>query len=362
MFTTHLKSSSTYHTTKPTMPSYPHLGNLQLVKTLTQENSCTTLLGKDIVTQREYTVKMFNPDGLSPSINTLEQEATIHMALSKEHPNLLNLYGYFPVGEYSGNNGSTHQGFAFVLEQEQDKNLFQCIQTFGSLSEDIARTYFAQLLNGIEHVHNNGFVHMNLTPENLVFSKDFSLKITNFSCAKTIHSQMPKDPKPLKSTSFTAPELLSFKQASVNCSSDLFSCGVILFAMVAGYAPFNYASSSDLYYNLILKRQFSTFWKQHERHGRTFSESFKELVNGLLACEMTERLTISEVKGHSWFLGPKFTVSEIKEEFEKAWGVQTKLAEKMTFEQKIKESKVGFASNGKTQGHFAMNGIRVKRN
>lgn len=363
MFTTNLKSSSSYQASKSTTPSSPQIGNLQLVKTVSQEHSCTTYLGKDIVTQREYAVKIFNPDGLHPSINTLEQEATIHKALSNEHPNLLNLYGYFPVGEYSGNNGSDKQAFAFVLELEQDRNLFQCIQTFGSLSEEIARTYFAHLLSGIEHVHNNGFVHLDLTLENLIFSKDFSLKITNFSCAAITNSPMTKELKSRKSTSYTAPELISSNQPSVNCASDLFSCGVILFTMVAGYPPFNYASSSDLHYNLIVKRQYSTFWKQHERHGRTYSESFKELINGLLANEVTERLTISEVKAQAWFLEPKLTVSEIKEKFEKVGGDQLiKKAEQASFEQKFKESKAAFASNVKTQGHFAMNGIRVKRN
>jgi serine/threonine protein kinase len=188
----------------------------------------------------------------------------------------------------------------------------------GSFSEEIARTYFQQMITTIEFLHDQGIVHRDIKPDNLLLDSDFMLKMADFTFSRFILNDDDSNLQRqyLGTPNYLAPEILSSDDYLLQ-AVDIFSCGVILFLMVVGNPPFGKAHSQDLYYRFIIKNQYSQFWKQVERHGRTFSDEFKSLLNGMLCLQPTERLTIAEIKEHPWYNGKTCSIDELKAEYEK---------------------------------------------
>jgi len=108
-----------------------------------------------------------------------------------------------------------------------------------------------------------------------------------------------------------APEVLSGK--SYDESADIFSAGVILFIMLAGFPPFQFATRQDWWFNKLMTDKHSLFCKAHERSAY-FSDSAKDLVNKILAPDASKRITIAQIEEHEWFKGPVLSSEELKED------------------------------------------------
>lgn len=97
---------------------------------------------------------------------------------------------------------------------------------------------------------------------------------------------------------------------------DLFAAGIILFTMVSGRPPFSKADPRDSLYKLICTNKHESFWKFHEKTNKTsFSQSFKKLINSMLAFDPTQRLSLGEIIAHEWSKGPLKDQQEIVLEF-----------------------------------------------
>ncbi len=320
MYNTRLKPIQAPLNVKAPTQSYAQLGSLQLIKTVKTGKSCTIKLGRDVVTQKQFAIKILKSDMASMLAPSLDYEAEIHAGITQgDHPNLLKQVNYFPNVEYTKKDGSTKRVYALISEFAEEGDLYDFLETHGPLSEESSRFYFEQLINAVEYLHHNEIAHMNLRLENLLLTHDLVLKIADFSFANFVNnndillsnsSTTTVFPKALD---FSAPELVQ-KQHANYFINDLFACGIILFTLVVGYPPFCLASNKDFHYKLIMNQQFAAFWKQHEqRRGKPFSKEFKELINSMLAYESTERLTIAEIKSHPWYLNTKSSFHDIKE-------------------------------------------------
>jgi Serine/threonine protein kinase len=181
--------------------------------------------------------------------------------------------------------------------------------------EKLARTYFHQLVEGIEYLHSQGVAHMDLKPENLLLGEDFILKITDFDCA-----YMKRDPEILGrgTRNYRAPEVI--KRACTDPeAADIYSAGIILFVLVTGYFPYFEDSIVDNY-NLeeLLRNEDPKFWEFHmeiQPRKITFSDSFKTLFLNMVKEDVVERATLEEVKKSTWYNEPIYTIDETKEIF-----------------------------------------------
>ena len=151
-------------------------------------------------------------------------------------------------------------------------------------------------------MHSKGFAHRDIKPENILLSKEYILKIADFgfSCPLKGRDKTGILHTKLGTPGYMAPEVT--KKNYVGTQVDIFSAGVILFIMYAGNPPFEKADPSDPYYQLIITKNFSIFWKAHSRK-RTlnfFSDSFKDLFEKMVAYDPEERLNIEEIAQHPW--------------------------------------------------------------
>ncbi len=181
-------------------------------------------------------------------------------------------------------------------------------------NETIARTYFHQLLQGVEHLHSQGIAHLDLKLENLVLGSDFLLKIIDFDQSQLVSDKlMTSAGTPV----YRAPEV--FDQSYKNLSAvDVYSLGIILYILKTGEIPFldltETGDDESLFTYIGFCKQNQKFW---ENKAQTFgkktqlSQDFIELINGMLHYDSKKRLTLEEIKNSKWFKGATSTSKKI---------------------------------------------------
>jgi len=186
------------------------------------------------------------------------------------------------------------------------------------LIEDLARdkklvrTFFHQLIAGIEYLHSSGISHMDLKLENLLLGKDYKLKITDFDL-----SYMKSDIIVAGNGTkhYRAPELKErcCKQTE---PTDIYSAGIILFTLWTGSMPYledEFIHGENLYDTLINHPQY--YWGALNRIDhcwRHLEENFKELFLSMVKKDPKERASITQIKESKWFNGPTYTQEELK--------------------------------------------------
>lgn len=183
-----------------------------------------------------------------------------------------------------------------------------------NISEKLARTYFRQLIDGIEYLHNHKVCHFDLKLENLLIGQDYQLKIADFDL-----SFIEGDKRVLtKGTKFyRAPELKACKD-NVGPSADIYAAGIILFVLkCGGVIPH---AEDELYKGVNLLELLNTnpteFFKKHStiqnQNLSFFDEDFKSLFVAMTKPEAGQRCTIKDVKKSKWYNGPVYTKEELK--------------------------------------------------
>lgn len=221
-------------------------------------------------------------------------------------------------------NGKTTKISYIIMEYASRGNFFNFIKNYSAhLDEKLTRTYFRQLIDGLEFLHSNGVAHLDLKPENLLIGNDFNLKIADFDT-----SFIEGDPKVLaKGTKYKrAPELI-LKKCENKPAADIFSAGIILFLMkTGGKLP----QAEETTYNGInlytyMQKHNEEFWKLHasmqQRDLKFFDKNFRELFNSMVKEAPNQRATIEQIKKSAWYNGDYYTKEELPKVMSKILGV-----------------------------------------
>ncbi|XP_031279249.1 CBL-interacting serine/threonine-protein kinase 8-like isoform X3 [Pistacia vera] len=160
-----------------------------------------------------------------------------------------------------------------ILEFITGGELFDKIVHHGRLSEAEARQYFQQLIDGVDFCHSKGVYHRDLKPENLLLDSQGNLKISDFGL-----SALPD-------------QVLSHKGYN-GAVADVWSCGVILYVLMAGYLPFDELDLTTLY-SKVEKADYSCpSW---------FPVGAKSLIHRILDPNPGTRITIEQIRDDEWF-------------------------------------------------------------
>lgn len=142
-------------------------------------------------------------------------------------------------------------------------------------------------------------VHRDLKPENMLIDYDKGIKLVDFGLSNTYKSN-----ELLKtacgSPCYAAPEMIAGKKYN-GASVDVWSCGVILFALLSGYLPFEDPNTSNLY-KKILSADY--------RLPNSLSKQAADLIKKILTTDPEKRIKITEIKKHPWFESVKTTLSK----------------------------------------------------
>ncbi|XVE51475.1 hypothetical protein DITRI_Ditri02bG0043900 [Diplodiscus trichospermus] len=198
------------------------------------------------------------------------------------HPNIVELFEVM----------ATKTKIYFVMEYVRGGELFNKVAK-GRLKEDIARKYFQQLISAVNFCHARGVYHRDLKPENLLLDENGDLKVSDFGLS-AVSDQIRQDGlfhTFCGTPAYVAPEVLARKGYDA-AKVDIWSCGVILFVLMAGHLPFHDQNIMAMY-KKIYRGEF--------RCPRWFSPELIRLLTKLLVTNPEARITIPEIMENRWF-------------------------------------------------------------
>ena len=209
------------------------------------------------------------------------------------HKNILKIYSH-GKGMLQTSSGLTKQVYYIIMDYLNHGSLITQIGDNIGFGEDFGRLIFAQLLDGLEAIHNSGAVHLDIKLENIMLSgDDYTLKYIDFGFSKQNSYNLTTY---LGTPNYAAPEL-HLRKSYLGIYADIFSLGVTLFIIVTGYLPFILPKPNDPLYRYIYDIDYISYWKKRRIK---VSPSFMELFDNLIAFDPTQRPSISEIKNSKW--------------------------------------------------------------
>ena len=186
-----------------------------------------------------------------------------------------------------------------VLERAMGGELFDRVVKNDGLAEPIAKLFFYQMLQAIDYLHNQNVTHRDLKPENILLATDDDqtlIKVTDFGLSKLVGEQSLM--KTLCGTpNYLAPEIIKTSgMGHYNSKVDIWSLGVILFIMLAGYPPFSNEYEDLPLVEQIKKARFSF----SDESWNSVSKNAKNLVSKLIVANANKRLTSTQALNHPW--------------------------------------------------------------
>lgn len=266
-------SSSGSRSSQNTLPNY------RLVKTLGRGAFGKVKLAFHILTGLKVAIKILE----RKSINDAEAEKVkreINIMRLFSHPHIVRLYEVI----------ETRLKIYVVMELMDSGELFDYITENGRLGEDEARHFFQQIIQGVECCHLKNVVHRDLKPENLLLNSNRNVKIADFGL-----SNIMRDGHFLRtscgSPNYAAPEVIS-ERLYAGPEVDVWSCGVILYALLCGRLPFDDDNLPRLY------RKIKSGICRFPNH---LSRGARDLIARILNVDPINRISISEIRRHPWF-------------------------------------------------------------
>jgi len=301
------------------------LGKYRMLETIGKGGFSKVKLGVDEESGKNVALKILKKKAMGNE-STIKQVEREIMAMSKiQHDNVIRLVDVQWDCTYEKKNGQKEEVILVVLELATGGELFDFLAFTGPFEEAVARTYFHQLIFGVHHCHLQGVAHRDLKPENVLLDDKYALKIADFGFSTRFDDQHKMMFTECGTPGYMSPEIFTRKgyDAAV---SDIWSCGVILFIMLAGFPPFQRPAMNDWWFNKLASGKHHLFWEAHQR-SCYFSENFKDLINKILCPEPSKRIKMEDIQKHAWFMGPtmsnpallqelnrrKVTVDECKE-------------------------------------------------
>ncbi|CAK8534529.1 unnamed protein product [Lathyrus sativus] len=261
----------------------PRAGRYELGRTLGEGNFAKVKFARHVETGEHVAIKILDKEKIlkHKMIRQIKQEISTMKLI--RHPNVIRMH------EVIANKSKIF----IVMELVTGGELFDKIARSGRLKEDEARKYFQQLICAVDYCHSRGVCHRDLKPENLLLDAHGTLKVSDFGLSAL--PQQVREDGLLHTTcgtpNYVAPEVIDNKGYD-GAKADLWSCGVILFVLMAGYLPFEEDNLMALYKKIVKAEFACPPW---------FSSSAKRLIKRILDPTPRTRITIAEVIENEWF-------------------------------------------------------------
>ncbi|XP_056160418.1 CBL-interacting serine/threonine-protein kinase 9 isoform X3 [Syzygium oleosum] len=259
------------------------VGRYELGKTIGEGSFAKVKFAKHLDSGDSFAIKIIDRHHVlrHKMVEQIKREIST-MKLIK-HPNVIKIFEVI----------ASKTKIYIVLEFVDGGELFDEIAKHGRLREDDARRYFQQLIDAVDYCHSRGVYHRDLKPENLLLDTYGVLKVSDFGLS-TFSKKVREDGllhTACGTPNYVAPEVLT-DNGYDGTSSDIWSCGVILFVLMAGYLPFDEANLIALYRKICNADFACPSW---------FSSGAKNLIKRILDPSPLTRITIPEIREDEWF-------------------------------------------------------------
>ena len=246
------------------------LSDYEIKETIGKGTFSVVKLGINKITKEKVAIKILKKKKMQKSKDKSRLEREISILKRLNHINVIKIY---KITEELEN-------YYIVMEYCENGELFNYIVAHQRLSEEETSYFFYQLINGLDYIHHKNIVHRDLKPENLLLSKDNILKIVDFG---------------LSNYYYLDGKLLSTPRI------DIWSCGIIIFAMICGYLPFE-DPDNEILFKKIMKCEVD--------YPDYLSDDVLDIMNKIIVVDPNKRYNIEQIKKHPFYL-------KGKKEFEK---------------------------------------------
>ncbi|KAF3452135.1 hypothetical protein FNV43_RR08232 [Rhamnella rubrinervis] len=259
---------------------------------LMQRYELGRLLGKGTFAKVYYARNL--ESGLSVAMKIIDKEKVLEVGLIEQikreisvmrlvrHPNVVQLYEVM----------ASKTKIYFAMEYVKGGELFDKVAK-GKLKEDVARKYFQQLIGAVDFCHSRGVYHRDLKPENLLLDDQGNLKVSDFGLSALWDSRR-KDGL-LHTTcgtpEYVAPEVINNKGYD-GAKADIWSCGVVLFVLMAGYLPFHDSNLMEMYRKISRGDFKCPQW---------FPAEVRKLLSRILDPSPSTRIDVAKLTDNVWF-------------------------------------------------------------
>eukprot|EP01064_Diplonema_japonicum_P015181 TRINITY_DN22945_c0_g1_i1.p1 TRINITY_DN22945_c0_g1~~TRINITY_DN22945_c0_g1_i1.p1 ORF type:complete len:293 (+),score=43.43 TRINITY_DN22945_c0_g1_i1:53-931(+) len=267
------------------------IGKYELGKTLGSGTFSKVKEGTDIEINIKYAVKIVDKSLLQKG--HMEQQLKREIAIMKllDHQNVLKMNDVL----------QTSKNIYLILDLLTGGDLFDRLEQAKRFEEPVALDYFHQLISGLYYLHSQGIAHRDLKPENLLLDENGQLRIADFGFSRLLNNQQMLQTV-CGTPNYMAPEVLK-EQGYDGKKADIWSCGVIVYAMLAGYLPFDDPNMNTL---------CDKIEKGVYRMSRKFSKNAVDIIEKMLTVDPQQRITLDEILKHPFFT-PNFDFDGFKQ-------------------------------------------------
>uniref|UniRef100_A0A452J5K3 Ribosomal protein S6 kinase n=1 Tax=Gopherus agassizii TaxID=38772 RepID=A0A452J5K3_9SAUR len=242
------------------------------------------------VTEAEFAVKIIDKSKRDPS-----EEIEILLRYG-QHPNIITLKDVYDDGKY----------VYLVMELMRGGELLDRILRQKCFSEREASAVLCTITKTVDYLHSQGVVHRDLKPSNILYMDESgnpdSIRICDFGFAKQLRAENGLLMTPCYTANFVAPEVL--KRQGYDAACDIWSLGILLYTMLAGFTPF--ANGPDDTPEEILARIGSGKYALAGGNWDSVSDAAKDIVSKMLHVDPHQRLTAVQVLRHPWIVNREY--------------------------------------------------------
>ena len=282
-----------YNNTKSKNNTYEYkIGNYLIQKTIGRGTFGKVKLGLYIPTKEKVAIKILEKEKMTEKDDEIRIKREFDMLKKINHPNVIMVTEIF----------ESIDSYYSVMEFCAGGELFNYIVEKKRIPEEEASFLYYQIISGLEYIHSLGIVHRDLKPENLLLTGDHLLKIIDFGLSN--YYKEKEDElliTPCGSPCYASPEMVAGKKYN-GFKIDIWSTGIILYAMLCGYLPFE-DKDNDILFQKILKCnvEFPNY----------VSNSAKDLIKKILVVDPDQRISIKDIKNHPFYKRGQFLFNEI---------------------------------------------------
>lgn len=262
-----------------------------------------------------------------------------------KHPNIVRLYDVIETDKYIG----------IILDYASGGELFDHILAHRFLKEKDACRLFAQLISGVWYIHERKIVHRDLKLENLLLDRNRNVIITDFGFANRFeHRSDDLMQTSCGSPCYAAPELVISEGAYVGSAVDIWSCGVILYAMLAGYLPFDDdpANPDGDNINLLYKYIVNTPLSFPDY----ISREARDLLSVMLQPDPQRRADLSLVMRHTWLSPYAYIFDKTVEDLETS-AIELHKAKRQAYQRQMRAAQASAEQTKVSRSQSAKNDV-----
>ena len=265
-----------------------HFDKYDFIRIIGMGSFSTVALVVNRSTQEKFACKIV-PRRMLIELNIFDRfEREARIMQSMKHPSVVRLYEILYDAEV----------IYLVMEYCANGELFTMLADNGRLDEPTARRMFSQIVDGLKYIHSRNVAHRDVKPENILLDEDLNVKITDFGLCQQVGPNALLS-TPCGSPCYAPPEVLSEKRYDGK-KADVWSLGVVLYAMMTGALPWREQSQKKMI-NEIITGDY--------RIPQYVSAVVRQLISAMLTADPNERYSIDEVASHPWVVDGRSRIS-----------------------------------------------------